>query len=65
MRFCELVVAKCRNLKFLKVTTTPMPANYSHNEQQSAFTALTNDLKRRNITFSYDYDEHLHDRQIM
>lgn len=65
VRFCELVVSKCRNLKFINVTTTTMPPNMTHNEQKNAFNALANDLKLRNITMSFDYSEQLHDRQIM
>ncbi|XP_031641259.1 MIT domain-containing protein 1 [Contarinia nasturtii] len=66
VRFCELVVLKCRNLKFLNVTTVAIPTGTNqHNDQKAAFQALTNDLKSRNITFSIDFSEQLHDRQII
>lgn len=65
VRFCELVVAKCRNLKFISVTTVKDPNGARVADQISAFNALTTDLKNRNITLSIDYSEQLHDRQIM
>lgn len=65
VRFCELVVSKCRNLKFLNVTTVSIQGTTQHNDQNTAFKALTNDLKNRNITLSIDYSDQLHDRQIM
>lgn len=65
VRFCELVVSKCRNLKFLSVTTVKDSNSARVADQISAFDALTTDLKKRNITLSVDYSEQLHDRQIM
>lgn len=65
IRFCELVVSKCRNLKFISVTTVKDPKGARSADQISAFNALTTDLKNRNITLSVDYSEQLHDRQIM
>lgn len=64
VRFCELVVSKCRNLKFINVTTTVNPATHN-NDQQTAFDALKRDLKSRNITMNFEFAEGLHDRQIM
>lgn len=65
VRFCELVVWKCRNLKFINVTTTPIPASNVHNEQKTAFDALMKDLETRNITLCFEFSDNLHDRQIM
>lgn len=65
MRFCELIVAKCRNLKFINITTTQHPSGNRNNDQQVSFTALTADLKNRNITLNIEYSDQLHDRQIM
>lgn len=65
VRFCELVVSKCRNLKFINVTTVAIPGTHQHNDQTAAFQALTNDLRSRNITFNIDFSDQLHDRQIM
>lgn len=41
-----------------------VPAN-QHNDQKTAFQALSNDLKKRNITMQIEFSEQLHDRQIM
>lgn len=65
IRFCELVVSKCRNLKFISVTTVKDPNGARSADQISAFNAMTTDLKNRNITLSVDYSGQLHDRQIM
>lgn len=64
VRFCEVVVSKCRNLKFINVVTVAIPAN-QHNDQKVAFQALSNDLKKRNITMQFEFSEQLHDRQVM
>lgn len=64
VRFCELMVSKCRNLKFINVVTVAIPPN-QHNDQKTAFQALTNDLKKRNITMQFEFSEQLHDRQVM
>lgn len=64
VRFCELVVSKCRNLKFISVTTTVNPATHN-NDQQTAFDALKRDLRSRNITINFEFADGLHDRQIM
>lgn len=48
------------------MTTVLLPQNGPRSgDQQDAFTALTNDLKNRNITLSFEFSEQLHDRQIM
>lgn len=65
VRFCELVVTKCRNLKFINVTTVAIPGTNQHIDQKAAFQALTKDLKNRHITFNVEFSEQLHDRQIM
>lgn len=65
VRFCELVVSKCRNLKFVTVTTVKDSNSARVADQITAFDALTTDLKKRNITLSVEYSEQLHDRQIM
>lgn len=44
--------------------TTAVPPN-QHSEQKTAFQALTNDLKNRNITMQVEFSEQLHDRQVM
>lgn len=64
VRFCELIVGRCRNLKFINVTTTTNPAAHN-NDQKAAFDALTRDLKTRNITINFELSDGLHDRQIM
>lgn len=61
VRFCELVVEKCKNLKCISVTTVKV----DNSEQNTAFSALSKDLKGRNISLYVDYDPQLHDRQIM
>lgn len=59
-----MVVSKCRNLKFINVTTVKDP-NTRNTDQATAFAALTEDLKKRNITLYVEYSDQLHDRQIM
>ncbi|XP_055320849.1 MIT domain-containing protein 1 [Sitodiplosis mosellana] len=65
VRFCELVVSKCRFLSYISVTTVAIPGTSQHHDQKTAFQALTNDLKSRNITLKFDFSEQLHDRQII
>lgn len=61
VKFCEVAVAKCRNLKFINVTTV----EDNKTDQKTAFAALTKDLATRNITLDIEYSNQLHDRQIM
>lgn len=63
IKFCELVVGRCRNLKYIKVTT--MQDSRQNSEQSVAFKAITESLKLKRITLEIDFNEHIHDRQIM
>lgn len=63
IRLCELVVSSCRNLKYIKVTT--MQDNRHNSEQPIGFNGITESLNAKRIKFEIDYNEHIHDRQIM
>lgn len=63
MIFLELVVLKCSNLKFIKVTTTVDPRQTS--DQGKALHSLKKDLERRSIQLDIVFADNLHDRQIM
>lgn len=54
-------MAKCRNLKCITVTTVQINGS----EQKTAFAALQKDLKTKNVSLYVDYEDQLHDRQIM
>lgn len=63
IRLCELVVSSCRNLKYIKVTT--MQDSRPNSEQPIGFKGITDNLHAKRITLEIDYNEHIHDRQIM
>ncbi|GAB0099851.1 MIT domain-containing protein [Sergentomyia squamirostris] len=59
--FCELAVSNCSNLKFISVRT----AKSSAPEQMEAFRQLQESLKEKGISFSVEFVDHIHDRQII
>ncbi len=63
VKFCELVVSKCRNLRYIHVTTTKDTRDNS--DQAKAFASIVKSLKNRAITMNIEFSEHIHDRQIM
>lgn len=65
VRFCELLVAKCRNLKVISVTTT-VKDDEQKAVQAAAFKVLATSLDQaRRIKLEIRYSDNLHDRQIM
>lgn len=62
--FCELVVQKCRNLRYIYVVTVKDPKSNAQ-EQTNAFEMLSKNLLTRNITMNVEYSPNMHDRQIM
>lgn len=70
VRFCELLVVKCRNLKLISVTTSmkdETPAGEQNKRDHiTAIEDLTKSLRSvRQIKLEIRYSENLHDRQIM
>lgn len=66
VRFCELLVMKCRNLKWISVTTSLKDEDNSKTDHKAAIDDLAKSLKSlKQITLEVQYSENLHDRQIM
>lgn len=63
LRFCELVVLRCRNLRTILVTTTTDPRPQT--EQTAALEAMAKSLEGKQVRLDVRYSETLHDRQIM
>lgn len=64
LKFLELVVTKCRNLKNIHVTT--IKDSRPQSDQTEAFTAMTSSLHElKRIRLTVTYLDTLHDRQIM
>lgn len=61
--FLELVVKKCKNLKYIKLTT--QPDNRPQTEQKKCFRSIIDDLKKRHISLNVEYSDVLHDREIV
>jgi len=63
LRFCELLVKKCKNLTSISLLTSISPNQ--RDEQSSKLDELKSDLKNNHkITLSVKYSESLHDREI-
>lgn len=60
--FCELVVSKCRNLRFIKVTTKRDEA--ANSEQPKWFQSVTESLAKHNVCLQFELVDGLHDRQV-
>lgn len=63
VKFLELAIKKCFNLKFVKLSTGRDDRPGS--EQQKALDSLQADLKNRLISFVVDFRTNMHDRQII
>ena len=61
LRFCELCVKKCDNLKSLELLTT---SDNNEKEQVAKLTELKNSLKQRSIELTWSYSTSLHDREV-
>lgn len=60
--FCELLVSKCRNLRFIKVTTKRDDSNIT--EQSKWIETVTESLGSHNVVLQYDLVDSIHDRQV-
>lgn len=61
---CELIVSKCRIIKYIKVVTIKDPKPSS--DQEKALNILSNSLSsEQNIVLDIDYSDTIHDREIM
>jgi len=61
LRFTELCVKRCPNLKNVTLVTT---SEAQTGEQESKLTELQKSLARRDISFKWEYSSTLHDREI-
>ncbi|XP_063701314.1 MIT domain-containing protein 1 [Culicoides brevitarsis] len=61
--FCELALSKCKNLRYIKVTTIKDVRPSS--EQNNGFSSLTESLAKKSVTINFDFHENLHDRQVI
>lgn len=65
LRFCELVVQQCRNVKCIEVTTT-RDTRTEATAQAEAFEKMAESLlQRKRVKLRVNYSETMHDRQIM
>lgn len=61
LRFCELCVKKCDNLKSIELLTT---SDNNEKEQEAKLTELKNSLKQRSIELTWSFSTSLHDREV-
>jgi hypothetical protein len=59
LRLCELLVAKCSQIKEIRLVTSE-----GDEEQKKKLSDLTASLKLRNVNLTVSYSNTLHDRQI-
>jgi len=65
LRFCELVIKRCSELKKIKLSTSQDHSHENHkNEQVAKFKELRDSLKKRGVELCVDYSDTLHDREI-
>lgn len=62
VRFSELAVRKCVNLKKIDLLTT---RDFKENEQERWLMMIKNDLNKHNVSLSIKFSDTLHDRQVM
>ncbi|XP_053676029.1 MIT domain-containing protein 1 [Anopheles nili] len=63
VRFCELAVSSCTNLKYVQLMTIKDAKN--NDEQGRAFHTLAENLQQHAVKFVIEYSEHMHDRQVI
>nr|XP_022908029.1 MIT domain-containing protein 1-like [Onthophagus taurus]XP_022908030.1 MIT domain-containing protein 1-like [Onthophagus taurus]XP_022908031.1 MIT domain-containing protein 1-like [Onthophagus taurus] len=61
LRFCELLVRKCKNLFSLTLITT----KDNKSDQENWLISIQNDLLKYKVNLKVEYSTTLHDRQIM
>jgi len=61
LRFCELCIRKCANLRSVILLTT---ADANEQEQEAKLQELKQSLSQRNITLSWTFSTSLHDREV-
>lgn len=62
VRFCEVLVKRCKNLKTISLLTTK---DGNNNDQMKWFGELESNLQRRGIILVIQYSPTLHDREVM
>ena len=60
LRFCELCVKKCENLKHIKLITT----SDNSADQESKLSELKKSLRERSVELSWEMSPTLHDREV-
>lgn len=65
VRFSELVVKKCKNLKCLHLLTTKDSRDNESKEQLKWLSMLRESLLKYNVTLKTNLSDTLHDRQVM
>lgn len=63
VRFCELAVSKCTNLKCIKVTTNKDQSPNS--EQEKGLNMIIESVQKQNVLLYIDFTSNLHDRQVL
>jgi len=59
LRFCELLVKKCSNLRIIRLVT-----KLGDSQQNEAFNLLKNSLRQSDVALEVTNASDLHDRQI-
>ncbi|KAI4459899.1 hypothetical protein MML48_6g00012398 [Holotrichia oblita] len=62
VRFCEVLIKRCKNLKTISLLTTK---DGNNNDQIKWLSELEFNLKRRGIIFVIQYSATLHDREVI
>ena len=61
LRFCELCVKKCDNLREIKLTTS---CDNNPGDQEAKLRELQQSLQQRSISFTWEMSSTLHDREV-
>lgn len=64
LRFCELAVVKCPNLKFIELVTNVGNGPHEAKETDSWFASIKSSLQSRGVDLSVKVRQTLHDRTI-
>jgi len=62
LRFCEMIVTYCTNVKCIELKTSPDPQNFD--QQNQNLKLIGSSLLKRNIQLVLQYTTELHDREI-
>lgn len=64
LRFCELMVVRCKRLKKIHLKTGKSDSSQEHQQQQQKFSEIAISLRGRSVDLKVEFDEVIHDREI-